>query len=134
MDAVEVRKMAVDGREADSLRRREGRLDRGRTEGSSKQFILCKSSNDLFDGGTGSKDATKVDCSEKECRRLRLQVMGIIGTATASSIVTSGVASLPSDESTAELFSRLAKRTRSSLEKCCRRILSGRDRNHCASA
>jgi hypothetical protein len=67
VDEVELRKMAVDGRDVDSRPRKEGLLDRGLTEGSSKQLIVVESSNDLIDSLMGSKCREERDGSEKDC-------------------------------------------------------------------
>src|SRR5216117_2743982 len=94
VDDVELRKMAVDGREADNRLRKEGLLDRGLTEESSKQLIVAGSSNDLIDSLCLAERAG----SEKEF--LPLALTGMIGTATAVSIGASDVASPSSDRST----------------------------------
>jgi hypothetical protein len=129
VDEVELRKMAVGGREVDNRLRKEGLLDRGLTEESSKQLIVVGSSNDLIDSLIGSKCRIELDGSEKDC--LPLMWMGMIGTATAVSTGASDVAGLSSDGSTSDVP---ARRILSSLEKCCLRIFSGRDKNHSASA
>lgn len=128
VDEVELRKMAVDGREVDSRLRNEGLLGRGLTEESSKQLIVAESSNDLI----GSECRSECDGSEKDC--LPLTWMGMIGTATAVSTGVSNVISPSSDRSTSESFNPPARRILSSLEKCCLRIFSGSDKNHWASA
>jgi len=129
VDEVELRKMAVDGREVDNRLRKEGLLDRGLTEESSKQLIVVGSSNDLIDSLIGSKCRVERDGSEED--GLPLTWTGMIGTATAVSSGDSDVTSPSSDRST---FNLPARRILSSLEKCCLRIFSGRDKNQSDSA
>jgi hypothetical protein len=132
VDEVELRKMAVDGREVDNRLRKEGLLDRGLTEESSKQLIVAGSSSDLIDSLIGSKCRVELDGSEKDF--LPVMWTGMIGTATAVSTDASDVAGPSSDGSTAEPSNVPSRRILSSLEKCCLRIFSGRDKNHWASA
>jgi len=127
---VELRKMAVDGRELDKGRLKEGLLDRGLTEESSKQLIVARSSNDLIELLMGSKCRLERDCSEES---VPLRWTGTMGNATVSNF-ESDADSPSSDRSITETFDLPEKRILSSLEKCCLRIFSGRDKNHWASA
>ncbi len=128
VDEVELRKMAVDGREVDNRLRKEGLLDRVLTEESSKQLIVAGSSNDSV---IDSKCRAEPEGSDEF---LPLKWTGMIGIATAVSSGSSDVAVPSSERSTAETFNPPVRRILSSLEKCCLRIFSGRDKNHWASA